>query len=130
VAGWGTTAARASTVVIGDLALGTNAPNLDALGPQIPIFQGDADPGYVVSSPVTGTVTSWMFRSGGAAVGRTFVLRVLRPPAVPGGAWTAVGTSAAATVPADAVGADSALGPFSTSLSITAGDRIALQPTN
>lgn len=127
-AGWGAAVAGASTSVIGDLSLSSNAPNLDAIGPQIPVFQGDAGPGYVVSSPVTGTVTTWMFRSGGATSGTTFALRVLRPPTVPGGAWTAAGTSGAATVPADAGGVDTVLGPFSTSLPITAGDRIALEP--
>jgi hypothetical protein len=70
-----------------------------------------------------------MFRSGGATPGSTFVLRVLRPSPVPEGPWTAAGTSAPETV-TGAAGADNVLGPFSTSLPITAGDRIALEPLN
>jgi hypothetical protein len=126
-ASWGAPVAAASPSVIGDVSLGSNAPNLDSIGQQIPVFQGDAGPGYVVSSPVTGTLTTWMFRSGGATPGSTFVLRVLRPPSLPGGPWTGAGTSAAEAV-TGAAGADNVLGPFSTSLPITAGDRVALEP--
>src|SRR5947209_8517261 len=123
-ASWGVTVAGATPSVVGDVSLNSNAPNLDELGPT-PVFQGDAGPGYVVSSPVTGTVTTWSFLSGGATAG-SYRLRVLRPPPLPGGAWTAAGTSAA--VPTDGTAGDHVLGPFSTSLPITAGDRVALEP--
>jgi hypothetical protein len=80
---------------------------------------GDVAPNGLVS-PVTGTVTSWRFKS--ASSGNTVSLRVLRP----GGtvAFTGAGTSVAVT-------SDNGInGPFTTSLPIRAGDHVGLNRSN
>jgi alpha-tubulin suppressor-like RCC1 family protein len=119
--------ARADTVIIGSTALVSNGPNVDLFTQGVPVFQGDASGNYVLSSPVSGTVTSWRFMSGGAVTGNRFVLRVLRPADATGASWMAVGTSAPQAV-ASASGTDGVEGPFAANLTIQAGDRIALEP--
>ena len=119
-------AARADTTIVGSTTLVSNSPNIDLLGQNIAVFQGDAAGGYVLASPTAGTVVSWSFRSGGIAPGKTFVLRVLRPA---GGGWTAVATSGPAAI-SSAAGTDAVQGPFATSLPVQAGDRIGLQPVD
>src|SRR5690242_19145033 len=57
--------ARADTTIVGSSDLASNAPAIDNLGQDIPVFQGAASGGYVLSSPTDGTITSWRFRSGG-----------------------------------------------------------------
>ena len=95
-------------------------------GVDTPVFQGDAASGYVLSSPVNGTVTSWSFLNGTVSSG-SFVLRILRPADSTGQAWTAVGTSTSQSVSA-MIGSDTVQGPFATNLQIKVGDRIALEP--
>jgi hypothetical protein len=73
-----------------------------------------------LTSPVTGTVTSWRFKSG--SNGNTVSLRVLRPGA--GVTFTGVGVSASAT------SAGGLNGPFTTSLPIQRGDHVGLNRTN
>lgn len=87
-------------------------------GPGITTYQVAA-PGEILTTPSSGLVTSWSVRSGD--IGARYQLRILRPAA--GGAFTASGTSASQTVP-DAE--DRVRGPFPVSLSVQAGDRIAL----
>lgn len=120
--------ARADTTVVGSttLPITFGATTVDASPQNAPVFQGDASGNYVLSSPVSGTITSWSFNSGGAASGKTFALRVLRPV---GSDWLGVATSAPVAV-SGTVGVDSHQGPNSTSLPIQAGDRIALEPVN
>jgi hypothetical protein len=115
--------ARADTAIVGSTDLGSNAPVIDNFGQDIPVFQGDSAGGYVLSAPANGTITSWSFRSGGIDPGRKFVLRVVRPA---GGDWSAVTTSGPAAI-SSAAGTDAVQGPFTTSLPVQAGDRIALQ---
>jgi hypothetical protein len=115
--------ARADTAVVGSSDLASNAPAIDNFGQDIPVFQGDTAGGYVLSSPTGGTITSWSFRSGGIDPGRKFVLRVVRPA---GADWSAVTTSGPVAISSTA-GTDAVQGPFSTSLPVQAGDRIALQ---
>jgi hypothetical protein len=117
--------ASAATTTIGGTNLAAGDVNLDGLGQNIPVFQGDAAAGYVLSAPAAGTIVSWSFRTGGAPLNSTFVLRLLRPAA--GGAWTGAGTSdpVAVTNAGDVV-----LGPFPANLPVNAGDRIALQATD
>ncbi len=121
--------ASADTVQVGDLSLTAETANLDGIG-ATPVFQGDAAGNYIVSSPVTGRVTSWSFRSGlGAANGHRYVLRVLRPLDATASAWRAVATSAPGTVTGvTRTRSDLVQGPVSTDLPIQIGDRIALQP--
>ena len=119
--------AWADTVTVGDLALNAGTADLDGIGPS-PVFQGDAAGNYTLSSPVTGTITSWSFRSGPNAVtGHRYVLRVLHSVDVGGSIWRVVGTSAPAAV-GNTGGLDLVQGPFPTSLAIQPGERIALQP--
>jgi hypothetical protein len=115
--------ASADPVTVGSTDLASNAPTKDEFGQDIPVFQGATSGGYVLSSPMAGTITSWRFRSGGIGPGKTFVLRVLRPA---GSDWAAVATSGPAAV-TSAADADVVQGPFTTSLPVEAGDRIALQ---
>lgn len=73
----------------------------------------------LVEAPQNGTITSWSVRSGD--MGAQYRLRVLRPS---GGELLAAGTSSTQTVPN---GEDKIRGPFSVSLPVKAGDRIALE---
>ncbi len=119
----GTSTARADTTVVGSTSLTPNGANLDDFGQNVPVFQGDASGGYVLSTAQSGTLTSWSFLSGGASTDAPFQLRILRPS---GQSWTAIATSATVAV-TTATGTDAVNGPFPTSLAIAAGDRIALQ---
>ena len=116
-------AAIADTVTVGSTTLESATPSLDDFGQGVPVFQGQSSGHYTLSSPVAGTITSWSFRSGGSAPGKTFALRVLRPA---GGNWTAVSTSGPVAIPAGASG-DALIGPFNTNLPVQSGDRIGLQ---
>jgi hypothetical protein len=117
-----------STTVIGDTTLAANNGVIDLLGQNIPVFQGDASSSsYVTSSPVTGTIVSWSFRSGGATKGDRFVLRVLSPVDTSGQTWRAISTSDPEAV-TSATGTDAVQGPFTVSIPITPGERIALEP--
>ncbi len=83
----------------------------------ITVYQ-EAAPSEVISAPAGGTITSWSVRSGD--LNAKYELRVLHPV---GNEFTAAGTSAPQTVPDSE---DKVRGPYSVSLSVTAGDRIAL----
>jgi hypothetical protein len=83
------------------------------------VLNGDLAPNGL-TSPVTGTVTSWFFKSGSAT--NTDSLRVLRPGA--GVTFTGAGTSASV------ISVTGLNGPFTTSLPIMAGDHIGLNATN
>ncbi len=119
--------AAADTTIVGEMTLTSNSPTLDTFVQGVPVFQGDSSGGYVLSSPQTGTITSWSFLSGGVATGNQFLLRVLQPANGNGTQWTAVGTSAPEAV-TSAPSVDGVEGPFAVSIPIQAGDRIALQP--
>lgn len=120
--------ALADTTTVGEVALTPNGGLVDTTGQNIPVFQGDASGNYVLSSPQTGTITSWSFLSAGIATGEQFVLRVLAPVGAGGTTWQAVATSDPVTV-SSATGVDAVNGPFPADIAIDAGDRIALQPT-
>ena len=123
-------AGRAANVVVGDTALGST-PGFATIGVSagIPVFQGHTSGDYALSAPVSGTIVSWSFRAGTIAIG-TFRLRVLRPADTVGTSWTAVGTSRSVTISANASLDDALQGPFSDSVPIQAGDRIALEPVD
>lgn len=121
--------ALADTTTVGEAALTPNSGLVITATQNVPVFQGDASGNYVLSSPQTGTITSWSFLSAGDATGEHFVLRVLAPIGAGGTDWQAVATSAPVAV-TSATGVDAVNGPFSTSIAITAGDRIALQPVD
>jgi hypothetical protein len=123
-------AARADTVTVGETTLTPNAGSLDGLSlADAPVFQGDAGSEYVLSSPQTGTITSWSFLTATSAAGNQFKLRVLRPASGDGTQWTAVATSDAVSVPLPGgAGNDELATSGTTSIPIQAGDRIALQP--
>jgi hypothetical protein len=123
--GW--SSARADTVTIGDTPLTSSAPTLNGFAQNVPVFQGDAGGGYVLASPVDGTIVSWSFLSGGALQGDQFVLRVLRPQDMTGTSWTAEATSPAQAV-TSAGGVDALQGPFAVGIPVKTGDRIALEP--
>ena len=117
-----------STIVIGDTTLVANNGTTDLLGQNIPVFQGDAaSSSYVTSSPVTGTIVAWSFRSAGVKTGDRFVLRLLDASDSAGKVWRTLATSDPVTVTA-ATGTDAVQGPFKTAIAIEAGERIALQP--
>jgi len=123
----GAGSAVAETSTIGELALTPNGGLADTTGQNIPVFQGAASANYVLSSPRSGTITSWSFLSGGIETGKQFVLRVLAPAGAAGTDWQAVSTSSPVAV-TSTTGADEVNGPFAANLPIAAGDRIALQP--
>ena len=73
-------AASAETVTIGETTLASVGPALSSLSPEFaPVFQGDATAGYVLSSPQTGTVTSFSFMSAGERRERTMSWRSCGP---------------------------------------------------
>ncbi len=114
-------------MTVGATSLTSVGPALSSLSPgSAPVFQGDATAGYVLSSPQTGTVTSFSFMSAGAASGTRYALAVLRP-AEPAGTWTLVSVSEPVAV-TSAIGVDAANGPYPTSQAIAAGDRVGLEP--
>jgi hypothetical protein len=121
--------AVADTTPVGELSLSPHNGLTDFSGVSIPVFQGDASGNYVVSSPQTGTITSWSFLSGGLPPGVHFVLRLLAPVDATGTSWRAVATSAPVAV-TTASGTDAINGPFPVNIAIEAGDRIALEPTD
>jgi hypothetical protein len=121
--------AVAASAIVGEVALTPNAVNLDSTGQDIPVFQGDTSGNYVLTVPHDGTITSWSFLSGGVSTGSTFVLRLLRSTDGNGESWEALDTSAVATV-TSATGTDAVDGPFVTSVPVSAGERIALEPVN
>jgi len=121
------TAFATDTVTVGETDLASNGPSLDSFTQNLPVFQGDSSAGYVLSSPVDGTITSWSFLSAGASSGDEYELRVLHPANVAGTSFTAAGTSAVETGTGGG-GSDVVEGPFTVSIRIHAGDRIALQP--
>ncbi len=87
-------------------------------GAAITAYQ-EAAPSETLLAPGPGTITSWSVRSGDS--GAEYELRILRPAA--GGELTAVGTSTAHSVPNSN---NEVRGPFAVSLSVKAGDLIAL----
>lgn len=103
--------------------LGSNANNNDCAASDCTttnlVLTGDLAPNGL-TSPVTGTVTSWRFKSGSAT--NTVSLRVLRPGA--GVTFAGAGTSASV------ISAGGINGPFATSLPIRAGDHVGLNRTN
>jgi hypothetical protein len=125
---WCAPSAFAATMTIGETTLVPNAGNLANFSSQdSPVFQGDASGNYLTSSPVAGTITSWRFLSAGAATGKTFVLRVLRPTDGTGMNWRAVATSNPALV-TSGTNVDAVNGPYPANIPIQAGDRIGLAP--
>ncbi len=124
---WAAPAAVADTTVLGEQNLVPNSANSDLTGQGIPVFQGDAGPGYVLSSPRTGTITSWSFLSAGIATGKQFELAVLAPTDATGTNWRLLATSAPVAV-TTMTGVDGVNGPFPAQIPIDAGDRIALLP--
>jgi hypothetical protein len=125
----GAAGASADTTTVGELSLTPNNGLADFTGPNIPVFQGDASGNYVLSSPQTGTITSWSFLSAGLGPGLQFKLRVLAPPSGADTNWRAVDTSAPVAI-SSANGTDAVNGPFPADLDIQSGDRIALEPTD
>jgi len=126
---WDAPAAVADTTVIGEQNLVPNAANIDQLGQDIPVFQGDASEGYVLSSPRAGTITSWSFLSGGVATGKQFELAVLASTDQTGTGWSLIATSAPVAI-ATATGTDAVNGPFPAQIPIDVGQRIALLPVD
>lgn len=125
----GAAGAEASTATIGELSLTPSSANLTMTGQSVPVFQGDASGNYVLTVPHDGVITSWSFLSGGASTGATFVLRRLQPTNGTGTGWRALGSSEAVAV-TTASGVDAINGPFTTSIPVSAGDRIALEPVS
>ena len=124
-----TSAAQADTTTVGEINLTPSSANLDSTGLNIPVFQGDASGNYVLTVPHDGTITSWSFLSGGAPTGSTFVLRLLKT--TDGGVtWEAIATSSPPQQVTSATGTDAVNGPFTASIPVSAGDRIALEPVN
>lgn len=126
---WWVPSAVADTTVIGEQNLVPNAATIDQLGQNIPVFQGDAGGGYVLSSPRAGTITSWSFLSGGAATGSHFELAVLAPTDQTGAGWRLLAVSSPVAV-SSAMGTDAVNGPFPVSIPIDVGERIALVPVD
>lgn len=116
-----------AATTIGDVTMASHNPAPATLGS--PAFQGSTSGGYVISSPVTGPISSWEFRTAGADTGSMYELGVLAP--VGGGAqnWRLVALSDAHAV-TSAGGTDAVMGPFALAapIAIAAGDRIALVP--
>jgi hypothetical protein len=124
---WGTSTALPDTTVLGDQNLVSNAPKALQTGANVPVMQGDAGAGYVLSSPKVGTITSWSFLSGGVATGKQFELAVLAPTDQSGQGWRLLSTSPPVAV-RTATGTDAVNGPFPVDLPIDVGERIALMP--
>jgi len=119
-------AAHAADVVVGESALQSDAPQIAELGQNIPAFQGRSSGTYVLTAPITGTITSWQFMSGGIDPGHTFALRVLHPAGA--GQYTATATSGTVSVNGTSgFQHDTVQGPFLSAVPIEAGDSIALQ---
>lgn len=125
----GAPAALADTTVIGEQSLVPNMGNADQIGQNIPVFQGDAGAGYVLSSPRTGTIISWSFLSGGIATGKQFELAVLAPVDTTGTNWRLQATSEPVAVQTS-TGTDAVNGPFRVGIPIAEGERIALMPVD
>ncbi len=122
-------AAYGDTATVGELSLTPTVASLAFTGQEVPVFQGDTSGGYVLSVPHDGVITSWSFLSGGLETGSTFVLRRLQPSDATDTSWRASGVSAPVAI-TSATGTDAINGPFATSIPVSAGDRIALQPVN
>ena len=105
-----------------DVTLGSSLadPNDSTFGggPGIIAYQQGA-PEEVLAAPDSGKITEWSVNS--TDTGAEYRLRILRPV---GAEFTAVGTSTTQTIPG--VGGERR-GPFPVSLSVKAGDRIALE---
>jgi hypothetical protein len=123
----GASGASADTTTVGEFALTPSNGEVIDSTQNVPVFQGDASGNYTLSSPRSGTITSWSFLSAGAATGEQYALRVLAPVGTGGTEWEGTGTSATVSVTSQQ-GVDAVNGPFTTDLPIAAGDRIALQP--
>lgn len=115
---------RADTTVIGSTTLPAGGAQQGLATGQVAFQLLAGDTNYVVSAPVSGTVTSWSFRNGIVAGGEQLRLRILRPTNVGPTQFTAVGTSTPQTTPD---GLDLVRGPFAVNLPIQAGDRIAIE---
>ena len=126
--GWAAPGALADTT-IGEQNLVPNMGSVDQLGQNIPVFQGDAGAGYVLSAPQAGTITSWRFLSGGVATGKHYELAVLAPVDQSGMGWRLIATSPSVAV-TTATGSDAVNGPFAVQIAIDAGERIALVPVD
>jgi hypothetical protein len=113
-----TATAQAATITVGSvLPPGSSATAFE----EVETFFNTALPekGANLVSPVNGTIVRWRIQG---AEGGPFFLRVLRPNG--SGAYTAVGTSNAATP------SDTDLQTFTANLPIRAGDLIGVDPTN
>jgi hypothetical protein len=114
----GAAAAQASTISIGSV-LPTTFKSVPFGQTETQFNTALPEKGANLTSPVTGAVVRWRIQG---AKGGPFFLRVLRPTG--SGAYTAVGTSAAAT-PTNA-----GLQTFTTNLPIHSGDLIAIDSSN
>ncbi|HUO72621.1 MAG TPA: hypothetical protein VMU39_17765, partial [Solirubrobacteraceae bacterium] len=126
---WGAPGALADTTVIGEQSLVPNMGSSDQLGQNIPVFQGDAGAGYVLSAPRAGTIASWSFLSGGVATGKHFELVVLAPTDQTGMGWRLIATSSPVAVTTQ-TSTDAVNGPFPVQIPIDVGQRIALMPVD
>jgi hypothetical protein len=122
-------AARADTATIGSTTLTANNGSPADLGQNIPAFQGDAAGGYVLAATVSGTITSWSFRTAGVDPGNRFELAVLSPQDTTGTSWRLLALSPPQAV-TSAGGTDALMGPFALSpgIAVQPGARIALVP--
>ena len=114
----GTAAAQASTISIGSV-LPTTFKSVPFGQTETQFNTALPEKGANLTSPVTGAVVRWRIQG---AKGGPFFLRVLRPTG--SGAYTAVGTSAAATP------ANTGLQTFTTNIPIHSGDLIAIDSSN
>jgi hypothetical protein len=84
-------AARADTATIGSTTLTANNGSPADLGQNIPAFPGDAAGGYVLAATVSGTITSWSFRTAGVDTGNRFELCGPQPSGHDGNQLAATG---------------------------------------
>lgn len=125
---FGGAVAQAETAIFGDTNLTSAGGHLELLSPgeEKPVFQDEAGTGYVLSSPDTGTLTSFKFLSGGARAGSLFKLAVLSPATADGSSWTLERVSEPVEV-TTGTGED-AINSYAVNIPIQAGDRIGLEP--
>ncbi len=112
----GAATAQASRITIGSPMDGTFVPST-CNEPCMVIATGSADPGAVITSPVSGAIVAWHLRDGSPSY--RYSLRVVRPGGP--GVFTGAGTSAAVAP------AGRGLESFSTDLPVEAGQEIGLE---
>lgn len=116
----GAATAQASRITIGSPMDGTFVPST-CDEPCMVIATGSADPGAVITAPVTGAIVAWHLRDGSPSY--RYSLRVVTPGGP--GFFTGAGTSAAVAP------AGGGLETFSTDLPVKAGQEIGIElPAN